>query len=103
LLLLSPTRRASNNKTIKSTTALVGVINNKRLIHKQIQCSGLVVVITNKTRIKFHPLHELQFAEILLFFLLLLYPLRGLRLGALEYGLLMVCEDTNHGPNYADE
>ncbi len=50
-------------------------------------------------RIKFHPLRGLQFLASLVFFLFLLYPLRGLWLNALEYDLLMVCDDTNHGKN----
>jgi hypothetical protein len=47
-------------------------------IDNQIRCSVLVVVITNKMPNKFHPLRGLQFAQPLLFFLLLLNPLRGL-------------------------
>jgi hypothetical protein len=66
-----------------------GMANNK-------MCTALVVVITNKTRITFHPLRGLQFAETMLFFLLLLYPLRGL--GWVQWNMfLMVCNDTNHG------
>jgi hypothetical protein len=51
LLVLSPTRVASNRKTIKTTTALVGVITNKTHIDKQHRYIALVGVITNKTHI----------------------------------------------------
>ena len=45
----------------------------------------------------FHPLRGLQFAEPLLFFSIIVVPASRAGLGALEYGLLMVRDDTNHG------
>jgi hypothetical protein len=45
----------------------------------------------------FHPLRGLQFAEPLLFFSIIVVPASRAGLGGLEYGLLMVRDDTNHG------
>jgi hypothetical protein len=67
---------------VRIKTTIAHHHNNERATMRRswwlLTCTALVVVITNKTRIKFHPLRGLQFAETLLFFLLLLHPLRGL-------------------------
>jgi hypothetical protein len=104
LLLLSPTRRVSRFTHFAGFSSLQVVcffyycctrfagwgwvqcnvhrpcwcFQQQASIDKQIRCNALVVVITNKTRIKFHPLPGLQFVASRLFYLLLLYPLRGL-------------------------
>jgi len=57
-------------------------------IDNQIRCNILVVVITNKTPIKFQPLQGLQLAITLLFFSIIVVPASRVRFGCNGIGFV---------------